>query len=111
MLFFDELTRLQCDMNDVDAQYASILLDESFMTSDQLPDDRRFRINLGHSNNVTEVVPCWTEPLVNSFTNDTDYVQFCLAIGLVCNQVVQTGGAGDNVSGKIESLTMFILNF
>lgn len=65
------------------------------MTSEKLSSRDRIYFN------YTEPVACWNEP-ITSINNSTeiDNVQFCLAIGLVCKNVVQTGGAGDNVSGN-----------
>lgn len=40
-------------------------------------------------------------------TSDSDQnsqIQFCISIGIVCTKVIQTGGAGDNVSGMFNVL-------
>lgn len=83
----------------MDLQTARILLDESFTTSIRNGDGRRIFFD------PADPTPCWTEKLPNENPENEregqlDRVQFCLAVGLVCTNVVQTGGGGDNVSGE-----------
>ena len=78
---------------------ARILLDESFTTSIR-SDKYKQRIYFDSS----DPTACWTEELPNEnphsrHKSTTNKVQFCLAVGMVCTNVIQTGGGGDNVSG------------
>ena len=81
-------------------QRARILLDESFTTSINKSAPYRRRIYF----KPNDPVACWNE-YSSQWNNDNDEqdsaakVQICLSIGLICTNVVQTGGAGDNVSG------------
>lgn len=89
--------RHTCGSEQVDLQTARILLDESFTTSIRNGDGRRIFFD------PADPTPCWTEKLPNENPENEregqlDRVQFCLAVGLVCTNVVQTGGGGDNVS-------------
>ncbi|KPM06609.1 ADP-dependent glucokinase-like protein, partial [Sarcoptes scabiei] len=87
--------RHTCDTETIDTNRAEILLDDSFSTTTKeipIGDDssnrlRRIRFD--------DAVNCWEEILQ---TNPKIKVQICLSIGIVCTKVVQTGGAGDNIS-------------
>lgn len=70
----------------------NILLDDSFaMTMD---DKNIERIELD------QAIRCWEENIFNpELTMNRIRVKICLAIGMVCTNVVQTVGAGDNISG------------
>lgn len=73
--------RHTCGSNYVHVNKAKILMDDSFLTS---RDSVGRRIEF----NADRPVSCWEE----------DQVEICVAPVLVCTQVVQTGGGGDNVS-------------
>ncbi|KAJ6218577.1 hypothetical protein RDWZM_009734 [Blomia tropicalis] len=91
--------RHTCGTERVDLQKARILLDESFTTSINKSAPYRRRIYF----KPNDPVACWNE-YSSQWNNDNDEqdsaakVQICLSIGLICTNVVQTGGAGDNVS-------------
>lgn len=80
-------------------QTARILLDESFTTSSR-SEGHQQRIFFDPKDPSTA---CWTEELPNessaNLDGKPDVVQFCLAIGMVCTNVIITAGGGDNVSG------------
>ena len=70
-----------CGSNAIDSQKAKILMDESFSMS---RDKGSERINFKPDRPVS----CWEE---------NDY-EICIAPVLVCTEVRQTGGGGDNIS-------------
>lgn len=71
----------------------NILLDDSFSTSTNKTNAKRISIEEG--------IICWEENIDSELnTLKENSVQICLAVGMVCTEVVQTCGAGDNVSGK-----------
>lgn len=70
-----------CDSKYIDTQKARLIMDDSFSTS-TLQSAQRIPLE------VNRPVSCWEEK---------DY-QICVAPGLVCTKVVQTGGGGDNIS-------------
>lgn len=97
----------------MDLATARILLDESFTTSIA---SERYKQRIYFD--PDDPTACWTEELPSENPNSpVSRVQFCLAVGMVCANVLQTGGAGDNVSGtsgttllnEPPSLTTFIL--
>ena len=70
-----------CQKDEVQAENAKILLDDSFRRSAETDFGRQF---IDSENPVT----CWKE----------EGVKICLAVGLVCTNVAQTAGGGDNIS-------------
>lgn len=70
-----------CGSNDIDTSKARLIMDESFSVSRQ---EGSQRIPLQE----TKPVSCWTE----------DDYEICVAPVLVCTEVYQTAGGGDNVS-------------
>ena len=86
----------QCGSEEIDVEKARILLDESFTTSTKSEHHKR-RIRF-ETNNPTA---CWIErlPHIKGGDDANAQIQICLAIGMVCTNVIQTGGGGDNVSG------------
>ena len=74
--------RHTCGSDWIYAEKAKILMDESFTTSRDDKDSRRIPLN------EDRPVACWEE----------DGVEICIAPVLVCTDVVQTGGGGDNIS-------------
>ena len=77
-----------CQNDNVTYKSAKILLDNSFRISTEESNQRRVFIKEG------EPVTCWTEddPVIGK------RIKICLAIGLVCTEVKQTAGGGDNIS-------------
>jgi ADP-dependent glucokinase len=71
-----------CGSNYIDTEKAKLLMDESFSTSTS--EDSADRIPLEEQRPVS----CWSE----------DEFDICLAPVLVCTEVLQTGGGGDNIS-------------
>ena len=69
-----------CGSNDIRAGKARILMDDSFTTSREKGSRVPFQAD--------RPVSCWTE----------DDFEICIAPNLVCTEVVQTGGGGDNIS-------------
>lgn len=83
----------------MDLETARILLDESFSTSVKADSEFQQRIYF----DSTDPTACWTEELFSpnaKLKTPSTKVQFCLAVGMVCTNVIKTGGAGDNVSGR-----------
>ena len=74
-------TRHVCGSNYIHTHKAKLLMDDSFSTS---RDDGSNRIPFQKDRPVS----CWEE----------DDYEICIAPVLVCTEVVQTGGGGDNVS-------------
>lgn len=70
-----------CGSNDIDTSKARLIMDDSFSVSRQ---EGSQRIPLQE----TKPVSCWTE----------DDYEICVAPVLVCTEVYQTAGGGDNVS-------------
>lgn len=70
-------------------------MDDSFaITSNEQQNVERVQLN--------EAIRCWQENLDNShLTGKKTRVEICLAIGMVCTNVLQTVGAGDNISGML----------
>lgn len=73
--------RYVCGSNYIDTEKAKLLMDESFSTSTVKDADR---IPLEEQRPVS----CWSE----------EEFDICLAPVLVCTEVLQTGGGGDNIS-------------
>ncbi|XP_045165473.1 ADP-dependent glucokinase-like [Mercenaria mercenaria] len=71
-----------CGSNYIDTEKAKLLMDESFSTSTY--ENSADRIPLEEQRPVS----CWSE----------DEFDICLAPVLVCTEVLQTGGGGDNIS-------------
>jgi ADP-dependent glucokinase len=81
--------RHTCGSAEIDAAKARLLMDDSFSTSREAGgDEGRRRIPL----DPRRPVACWGERVAG-----TD-VEICIAPVLVCTDVVQTGGGGDNIS-------------
>lgn len=70
-----------CGSSFIHLDHARIIMDSSFSTS---------REQGGHRMPINDAQPisCW----------DEDDFEICVAPVLVCTQVVQTGGGGDNIS-------------
>ena len=79
-------SRHTCGDRNVSISRSRLLLDESFSTS---VDEGGRRVLLEPGKPVT----CWNEKMDESLS-----VEICLAPVLVCTQVVQTVGGGDNIS-------------
>ncbi|XP_053201579.1 ADP-dependent glucokinase-like [Panonychus citri] len=80
--------RHTCGSDEIDSAKARLIMDESFSTT------RSSKQNIQRivfNSNVP--VACWSETLDNK-----QKIQFCVAPVLVCTNVLQTGGGGDNVS-------------
>lgn len=71
-----------CGSNYIDTEKAKLLMDDSFSTS--MSEDSADRIPLEEQRPVS----CWSE----------EEFDICLAPVLVCTEVLQTGGGGDNIS-------------
>lgn len=77
--------RHTCGSHSIDVEKAKLIMDDSFTTSDGFS-----RIRIQFDPKIP--VPCWEESISNSS------VEICIAPVLVCTEVLQTGGGGDNVS-------------
>lgn len=66
----------------MDTSKAKLIMDDSFATS--VDEKQAVRINY----DTSQPVSCWTE----------DDVEICVAPVLVCTEVRQTAGCGDNIS-------------
>ncbi|CAH8832596.1 unnamed protein product [Trichobilharzia szidati] len=108
--------RHTCAASSIDPVKTRLLMDDSFaVTADPITwksvlqkDNQIPRIKFNHS----EPVACWTEPepQIQSEHNQSDLensirelpfdtqIEICIAPVLVCSQVKQTAGAGDNIS-------------
>nr|XP_027202741.1 ADP-dependent glucokinase-like [Dermatophagoides pteronyssinus] len=86
--------RYTCNLPEIDLKQVNILLDDSFaITSNEQQNVERVQLN--------EAIRCWQENLDNShLTGKKTRVEICLAIGMVCTNVLQTVGAGDNISAS-----------
>lgn len=73
--------RHTCGSDIVDSKKSKVLMDEAFTTS-MKSDARRIPFN------AKDPISCW----------DEDNVEVCIAPVLVCTEVLQTGGGGDNIS-------------
>jgi ADP-dependent glucokinase len=80
--------RHTCGDHDIDVDKARLIMDDSFSTTDR---DHRLRIQF----EPQFPVPCWQESLGSTGNIG---VSICVAPVLVCTEVLQTGGGGDNVS-------------
>ena len=78
--------RHTCGSPDIDAAKARLLMDDSFSTSRDSENGSRIPLN------PERPVACWEESIGKT------QVEICLAPVLVCTEVVQTGGGGDNIS-------------
>ena len=79
--------RYTCGSSSVDLDKAKMLMDESFMSSKT---DGGRKVSLESNRPVS----CWTE-----FDDEVQVeLEICIAPVLVCTDVKQTGGGGDNVS-------------
>jgi ADP-dependent glucokinase len=74
----------------VDVGKAKLIMDDSFSTSREDDGDPK-RIYFDHENPVS----CWEE---NGVGHDGRVVEICIAPVLVCTEVRQTAGGGDNIS-------------
>lgn len=93
--------RYTCGSHEIDMAKAKLIMDESYTTSKQ-GSRRRIPFNPKHP------VVCWQEDIViedpelasNGARPSTrvESIEICVAPVLVCTKVIQTGGAGDNVS-------------
>lgn len=94
--------RYTCGSDVIDTMKVKIIMNESYTTSKQ-GSRRRIPFNPEHP------VNCWQEEIRveesrdEPWTSDsqkfaTETIEICVAPVLVCTKVVQTGGAGDNVS-------------
>lgn len=82
-----------CQNDNVPTTDVKILLDNSFRTTvypDKLQNGNPSRIYFKND----ESIACWSE----NYGDDHGKVQICLAVGLVCTNVKQTAGGGDNIS-------------
>lgn len=84
-----------CQNDQVNENSIKILLDNSFRTSAEEgneSDSNPKRIFIDKSNPIA----CWKEndPVIGK------RIQICLAVGLVCTEVKQTAGGGDNISAS-----------
>lgn len=77
--------RHTCGSQKIDVEKTKLIVDDSFTTSDGFS-----RIRIQFDPKIP--VPCWEESITNSS------VEICIAPVLVCTEVLQTGGGGDNVS-------------
>ena len=78
--------RHTCGSQAIDLDKAKMLMDESFTSSKT--DGQKIPLEMNRP------VSCWTE-----FDNEVEVdVEICIAPVLVCTDVKQTGGGGDNVS-------------
>lgn len=75
-------TRYVCGDESIDSNKIKMILDQSFSSS-SIPGSKRIPII------DTTPVSCWP---------DGPY-EICLAPVLVCTQIIQTGGGGDNLTG------------
>ena len=75
-------TRHVCGSEDIDPQKSKLLMDDSFSKS-IVPGSPRVEFD------TSSPVSCW---------NEDDY-EICVAPVLVCTQVLQTGGGGDQITG------------
>lgn len=73
--------RHTCGSWEIDIGKAKIILDDSFSTTNN-GNSKRILINNG------KPVSCWEE----------DHIDICVAPVLVCTEVQQTAGGGDNIS-------------
>jgi len=76
-----------CQTEDIDLNYADVLMDESFSKSILGLADGRIHLN------PEKPVSCWEETIAG------DAFKICVAPVLVCRNVKQTAGGGDNISG------------
>lgn len=89
--------RYTCGSDVIDTMKVKVIMDESYTTSKQ-GSRRRIPFNPEHP------VNCWQEEIRVEESNDsqrtreTETIEICVAPVLVCTKVVQTSGAGDNVS-------------
>jgi ADP-dependent glucokinase len=91
--------RYTCGSDEIDMAKAKLIMDESYTTS---KDGSRRRIPF----NPKHPVVCWQEDILvddssnaaSSTAKKTETIEICVAPVLVCTKVIQTGGAGDNVS-------------
>ncbi|KAK2582053.1 hypothetical protein KPH14_002758 [Odynerus spinipes] len=77
-----------CATSNIDIQKASLVMDESFSTSNT----HGIRMPL----NVDKPVSCWEETL--SVEKENIPIEVCVAPVLICTQAAQTAGGGDNIS-------------
>ncbi|KAH9527464.1 hypothetical protein DERF_001476 [Dermatophagoides farinae] len=84
--------RYTCNLPEIDLKRVNILLDDSFaMTMDETNIERI---------ELDQAIRCWEENIESELILNKTRVQICLAIGMVCTDVVQTVGAGDNISAS-----------
>ena len=96
--------RYTCGSDEIDRAKTKLIMDESYTTS-KLGSRRRIPFDPKHP------VKCWEEDIIipgggltpdgtaaTTATPKTDTIEICVAPVLVCTKVIQTGGAGDNVS-------------
>lgn len=73
--------RHTCGSENINISRAKLIMDDSFSTS-QNRESKRIPFD------TKNPVACWNE----------DHIKICIAPVLVCTQVLQTGGGGDNIS-------------
>lgn len=73
--------RHTCGSDRVDIEKAKLLMDEAFTTT-RKSEARRVPFN------AKDPISCW----------DESNIEVCIAPVLVCTEVLQTGGGGDNIS-------------
>lgn len=93
--------RYTCGSHEIDMAKAKLIMDESYTTSKQ-GSRRRIPFNPKHP------VVCWQEdilvegselpPAGLKVSTKIETIEICVAPVLVCTKVIQTAGAGDNVS-------------
>lgn len=93
--------RYTCGSHEIDMAKAKLIMDESYTTSKQ-GSRRRIPFNPKHP------VVCWQEDILledselshagAKVSTKIETIEICVAPVLVCTKVIQTGGAGDNVS-------------
>lgn len=92
--------RYTCGSHEIDMAKAKLIMDESYTTSKQ-GSRRKILFNPKHP------VNCWQEDILTEpngsmkgqiSSSKVETIEICVAPVLVCTKVIQTGGAGDNVS-------------
>lgn len=82
--------RQACGNQNIDVHKSKLILDNSFALSTK-PGSKRVTMN--DENPVT----CWNETIAIE-NNEISTVNICVAPVLVCTEVKQTAGCGDNIS-------------
>uniref|UniRef100_A0A1B0FJP7 ADP-dependent glucokinase n=1 Tax=Glossina morsitans morsitans TaxID=37546 RepID=A0A1B0FJP7_GLOMM len=84
--------RYVCQMDTINPEASSLILDESFSTS--LNKTKAQRINFNPQNPVA----CWIETLEIEEMKRSIEINICVSPVLVCRVAKKTAGAGDNIS-------------